>query len=202
MQIRKPVAAVVLAIAFLGITGPSLGENREAEKPKPVVSMETSLGTIRIELWHDKAPITVKNFLRYVDEKFYNGTIFHRVISGFMIQGGGLTADMQRKKTHEPIRSEASPQLRNDRGTIAMARTSEIHSATSQFFINVADNDFLNHRDETPQGYGYAVFGRVIGGDDVVWLISKVKTTRHGPYRDVPAVPVVIKSLRRVETNE
>ncbi len=202
MQIRKSIATAILAIALFGMTVTSHAENSEAKESNPAVLMETSLGNITIELWQDKAPTTVKNFLRYVDEKFYDNTIFHRVISGFMIQGGGFTADMQRKNAYEPIRNEASPDLSNDTGTIAMARTREIHSATSQFFINVADNAFLNHRDETPRGYGYAVFGRVTGGEDVVMSISTVKTTRRGPYQDVPAEPVVIKSVRRIDSDQ
>ncbi len=202
MQVRKSIATVILAIVLSGMTVTSPAENGEVEKPNPAVLMETSLGNITIELWQDKAPTTVKNFLRYVDEKFYDNTIFHRVISGFMIQGGGFMADMKRKNTREPIENEASPDLRNETGTIAMARTREIHSATSQFFINVADNAFLNHRDETPRGYGYAVFGRVTGGEDVVMKISTVKTTRRGPYQDVPAEPVVIKSVRRIDSDK
>ncbi|MBW2108972.1 MAG: peptidylprolyl isomerase [Deltaproteobacteria bacterium] len=165
----------------------------------PRVIMETSEGRIVIDLWADKAPVTVKNFLQYVDEKFYDGTIFHRVIGNFMIQGGGMTADMNRKPTHAPIKNEASTDLKNERGTIAMARTSEIDSATSQFFINVVDNPFLNHRDNTPRGFGYAVFGKVVEGMDVVDKIKSVKTTSVGPYRDVPEKPVVITSVRRIE---
>ncbi len=202
MQVGKSIATVILAIAISGMTVTSRAEKGKAEKSNPAVLMETSLGNITIELWQDKAPTTVKNFLRYVDEKFYDNTIFHRVISGFMIQGGGFTADMKRKNTHEPIENEASSDLSNDTGTIAMARTREIHSATSQFFINVADNAFLNHRDETPRGYGYAVFGRVTGGEDVVMKIGTVKTTRRGPYQDVPAEAVVIRSVRRIDSDK
>jgi peptidyl-prolyl cis-trans isomerase B (cyclophilin B) len=164
----------------------------------PKVVMETSEGKIVIALWADKAPVTVKNFLRYTDEKFYDGTVFHRVIGNFMIQGGGMTADMQRKATHEPIKNEASAELKNARGTVAMARTQAVDSATSQFFINVVDNAFLNHKNETPRGFGYAVFGEVVEGMDVVDKIKNVKTTVSGPYRDVPATPVVIKSVRRL----
>jgi peptidyl-prolyl cis-trans isomerase B (cyclophilin B) len=166
----------------------------------PQVVMETSEGKITIELWKDKAPVTVENFLRYTDEDFYAGTIFHRVIDNFMIQGGGMTADMKQKTTHEPIKNEAAAALKNARGTIAMARTQVVDSATSQFFINVKDNDFLNHRDKTPRGFGYAVFGEVVEGMDVVDKIRKVKTTTAGPYRDVPEKPVVIKSVRRLES--
>ena len=192
MQTRKSIVTVIAAIAVFFIINPSFADNRKAEGSNPVVLMETTLGPIRVELWHVKAPITVKNFLRYVDGKFYDNTIFHRVIAGFMIQGGGLTADMQQKKAHEPIRNEASPELKNERGTIAMARTGEIHSATSQFFINLADNGFLNHRGETPQGYGYAVFGRVIEGMDVVDEIAAVKTGNKGHHQDVPVQTITI----------
>lgn len=168
------------------------------EATNPVVVMETSEGTIKIELWADKAPSTVSNFLRYVDSNFFDGTIFHRVISDFMIQGGGLTPDMKQKKTGDPIKNEAAAELKNNRGTIAMARTSLVNSATSQFFINVVDNDFLNHRDKTPMGFGYAVFGRVVEGMDVVDRIRQVKTTSFGPHQDVPAIPVMINSVRRL----
>ena len=189
---------VVLAAATMTIVPPAFaGEKKMANKANPTVVMETSEGVITIELWADKAPVTVKNFLRYSDEKFYDGTIFHRVIDNFMIQGGGFTADMKKKNGHEPVKNEATSELKNDRGTIAMARTSQVNSATCQFFINLKNNDFLNHRDNTPRGFGYAVFGKVIKGQEVVDRIAKVKTTTSGPYRDVPAKPVVIKSVRR-----
>ena len=175
------------------------GEKEMLNTANPRVVMETSEGVIKIELWADKASATVKNFLRYVDEKFYDGTIFHRVIDNFMIQGGGFTADMQQKPTHQPIKNEATAELKNDRGTIAMARTQDIHSATCQFFINVKDNAFLNHTDDTLRGFGYAVFGKVMEGMEVVDRIRKVKTTTSGPYRDFPEKPVVIKKARRVE---
>lgn len=189
---------VVLAAATMTIVPPAFaGEKKMAKKANPTVVMETSEGVITIELWADKAPVTVKNFLRYTDEKFYDGTIFHRVIDNFMIQGGGFTADMKKKNAHEPVKNEATSELKNDRGTIAMARTNQVNSATSQFFINLKNNDFLNHRDNTPRGFGYAVFGKVIKGQEVVDRIAKVKTTTSGSYRDVPAKPVVIKSVRR-----
>jgi cyclophilin family peptidyl-prolyl cis-trans isomerase len=162
----------------------------------PVITMETSEGTLKIELWADKAPQTVKNFLAYVQEKFYDGTIFHRVIDGFMIQGGGFTRDMKQKATHPPVKNEAAASLKNLRGTLAMARTSVVDSATAQFFINLADNGFLDHRDNTGQGFGYAVFGQVTEGMDVVDKIAKVKTGRSGMHDDVPAKPVEIKSAR------
>lgn len=170
-----------------------------SEGSNPVVVMETSEGSVKIELWADKAPISVKNFLRYVDDKFYDGTIFHRVINDFMIQGGGYGPDMKEKKTRDAIKNEASPELKNDRGTIAMARTNMIHSATAQFFINVVDNEFLNQKNKTPAGFGYAVFGQVIEGMDVVDKIKGVQTTSFGPHDDFPATPVIIKSIRRLE---
>ncbi len=164
----------------------------------PVVVMQTGKGAIRIELYPDKAPITVKNFLRYVDEKFYDGTIFHRVIPGFMIQGGGFTSDMTEKSTHEPIENEAKTVgLKNLRGTIAMARTRAPHSATAQFFINTVDNAMLDSDFPSGDGWGYAVFGKVIDGLDVVDAIVNVPTTNKGPYENVPADPVVIQSVRR-----
>jgi peptidyl-prolyl cis-trans isomerase B (cyclophilin B) len=173
------------------------GEKEVMKMENPTAVMETSEGTIRIEFWAQKAPETVKNFLRYTDEKFYDGTIFHRVIDNFMIQGGGFTAEMKQKDTHQPIKNEATAELKNDRYTIAMARTRDVNSATSQFFINLKDNDFLNHSGNTPRGFGYAVFGKVVEGMDVVDRIAKVKTTTAGPYSDVPAKAVVIKSVRR-----
>ena len=171
----------------------------EAEEKNPVVLMETSMGNIKIELDQAKAPVTVKNFLSYVDEKFYDGTIFHRVINNFMIQGGGFTQDMQQKKTNAPVKNEAGNGLKNKRGTIAMARTMVVDSATAQFFINVIDNDFLDHRDETPQGFGYAVFGKVLEGMDVVDKIKAVRTGSKMGSSDVPLEAVVIKSVKMVQ---
>jgi peptidyl-prolyl cis-trans isomerase A (cyclophilin A) len=168
-----------------------------ADEPK--VRMETSVGAITIELFPDKAPATVTNFLRYVDEGFYNGTVFHRVIPGFMIQGGGYTPQMQEKATHAPIKNEADNGLKNDRGSIAMARTSDPNSATAQFFINLKDNDFLNHTGKSTRGWGYAVFGKVISGMDVVDKIAAVTTGAHPKgLRDVPKTPVVIEKVTRV----
>jgi len=157
------------------------------------VKLETSIGDIVIELNEKAAPVTVKNFIRYAEEGFYDGTIFHRVIPNFMIQGGGFKSDMQQKKTHEPIVNEAKNGLKNDRGTIAMARTNNPNSATAQFFINHRNNDSLNY---SPQNPGYAVFGKVIEGMDVVDKIAAVKTSQKGPQSDVPVEPVVIKSAR------
>jgi len=167
-----------------------------ARAANPVVVMETNMGTIVLELYEDKAPLTVKNFLQYVDDKHYDGTIFHRVIDGFMIQGGGYEPGLKERKTRPPIKNESHNGLSNLRGTIAMARTSEPDSATAQFFINVKDNTFLdraNARDKV----GYCVFGRVIEGMDVVDKIKAVKTTRKGFHDDVPEKDVIILSVRR-----
>ncbi len=170
-----------------------------AQAPKtanPVVVIETSLGSITVELFPDKAPKTVENFLSYVKDDFYRGTVFHRVIKGFMIQGGGLTVDMTRKPTKAPIPNEAGNGLKNVRGAIAMARTADVNSATSQFFIDVADKPGLDHRGESPDAFGYAVFGKVIGGMDVVDKIENTPTGTKGSYRDVPVTPVLIKTIR------
>ncbi len=153
------------------------------------------MGTITLELDEEKAPATVKNFADYAKSGHYNGTIFHRVIDGFMIQGGGFTRDMNQKPTRAPIRNEAMNGLKNTRGTIAMARTMVVDSATSQFFINLVDNDFLDFTSPTPQGFGYAVFGRVTDGMEVVDAIAKVKTGFTGPHQNVPEEPVVIRKV-------
>lgn len=163
----------------------------------PIVVMETSLGSVEIELFADKAPISVENFLKYTSSEFYSGTIFHRVIDGFMIQGGGFLESMSQKPTQAQIKNEATNGLKNDRGTLAMARTNVVDSATSQFFINVKDNAFLNNRDTSPSGYGYAVFGKVISGMDVVDKIKGVPTTSKGGMENVPVTPVVIKSIKK-----
>jgi cyclophilin family peptidyl-prolyl cis-trans isomerase len=159
----------------------------------PTVIMETSMGTLEIELNKEKAPATVENFLKYVNEGFYNGTIFHRVIGNFMIQGGGFTPDMKQKSTHAPIKNEADNGLKNEVGTLAMARTSDPDSATAQFFINVADNSFLNR---SARDAGYAVFGKVVNGMDVVNKIKGVATTNKGMHENVPTTPVEIKSVK------
>ena len=158
-------------------------------------TMETSMGTITVELDAEKAPETVRNFVEYAKEGFYDGTIFHRVIDGFMIQGGGFTRDMNQKATRAPIRNEAMNGLKNSRGTIAMARTMVVDSATSQFFINLVDNGFLDFTSPTQQGFGYAVFGRVTDGMEVVDRIAKVRTGFSGPYQNVPEEPVVIRKV-------
>jgi len=190
-------------------------QSTTADEPKsdknPIVEMKTSMGTIRIELFPEKAPFTVKNFLNYVDDKFYDGTLFHRVIATFMIQGGGFdnTEPMREKRMKPPIRNEAANGLKNDRGTIAMARESDPDTATSEFFINVVDNERLNR--PKPDGHGYAVFGRVIEGMDVVDKIRQVKTDsgraiirvageeKEETLKDVPQTRVVIQSVRRLQ---
>lgn len=164
-----------------------------------IVQMDTGKGQITLELYNGKAPATVANFVSYVQDGFFDGTIFHRVIPGFMIQGGGFTPEMKQKSTKIQINNEANNGLKNDAGSIAMARTSDPHSATAQFFINVKDNDFLNFTAETPQGWGYAVFGKVKDGMDVVNAIVKVPTDNHGPHQDVPIEPVIIEKVMIVD---
>ena len=199
----RTLTSLLLVLLASGMFTYGFAEDKTKQgKENPVVVLETSLGDITIELWAEKAPITTNNFLRYVEDNFFDNTIFHRVIDNFMIQGGGFTPDMKQKTTHEPIKNEASKELENKRGTIAMARTSDVNSATSQFFINVVDNDFLDHKNATSQGFGYAVFGQVVDGMDVVDKIKDVKTTRFGHFQDVPAEPVVIKRAYKAEKDE
>jgi len=158
------------------------------------VKLETTMGSITIELDEEKAPNTTANFLQYVDDGFYVGTIFHRIIDGFMVQGGGLDANMNNKSTRAPIENEANNGLGNTNGTVAMARTNDPHSATAQFFINVKDNDFLNHQSPSPEGWGYCVFGRVVAGSDTVTSMKSVETGTSGGMRDVPTTPIEILS--------
>ncbi len=187
---------ILLAVLILAIiAGTSMGQ--ESAVSNPQVVMETSKGDIVLELYLDKAPLTVKNFLDYIDAGFYSGTVFHRVIPGFMLQGGGFSRDMQKKSTLMSVKNEAFNGLKNDRGTIAMARTQDPHSASSQFFINTVDNAFLNYKSQTTAGWGYAVFGKVIKGMEVVDAISKVQTGTQGRFRDVPKTPVEIIKVRR-----
>ncbi|TDY00052.1 peptidylprolyl isomerase [Thiohalophilus thiocyanatoxydans] len=170
-----------------------------AQESAPRVEIQTSMGTIALELNPEKAPKTVDNFLQYVDEGFYDNTLFHRVIDDFMIQGGGFTPTYERKETRPPIVNEADNGLKNKTGTVAMARTADPHSASAQFFINVADNDFLNHSAKTPRGWGYAVFGKVVKGMDVVDKIKSVSTGAAGPFpQDVPDTPVIIEQVTRL----
>jgi len=162
-----------------------------------MLEFKTSKGVFTVQLFDKQAPITVENFLKYADEGYFDGTVFHRVIAGFMVQGGGLTADMKTKSgQHAPIQNEAANGLKNKRGTLSMARTNDINSATSQFFINVVDNDFLDHR---PGNYGYAVFGRVASGMEVVDAIVAVKTGSKAGHQDVPVEPITIESVKRIE---
>jgi cyclophilin family peptidyl-prolyl cis-trans isomerase len=183
---------------FLGVLT-IMSAATSARAANPVVVMETSQGTIKIELFEDKAPITVKNFLNYVDKKHYDGTIFHRVIEDFMVQGGGFDKDQSEKKTDPPIKNESTNGLKNERGTVAMARTPKPDSATSQFFINVKGNDFLD-KENARDMVGYCVFGRVIEGMDVVDKIRKVKTGAKGMFdRDCPQEDVIIKSVKKAE---
>lgn len=171
------------------------GTAEEAAAQNPRVTFQTTKGTFTLELFPDKAPKTVENFLQYAESGFYDGTVFHRVIPGFMAQGGGLTADLDKKDTRGPIPNEADNGLSNARGTIAMARTGDPHSATAQFFINVADNPSLDHTGKTMRGWGYTVFGRVVDGMDVVDAIVQVPTTSRGGMQNVPVEPVVIQSV-------
>jgi cyclophilin family peptidyl-prolyl cis-trans isomerase len=184
------------ALAFAN-TETQTNSNPVAKNPR--VTLNTSLGNIEIEIFADKAPVTAANFLYYVDNNFYSNTLFHRVIPGFMIQGGGFTKGMVEKATQLPIKNEAGNGLHNLRGTIAMARTQVISSATAQFFINVADNASLDHRNNTADGYGYCVFGQVTKGMDVVDKIVHVATTAVGPYEDVPQTDVTILTAKRVK---
>ena len=189
-MIKRLFLAMLLTLA--------LGSSAIAAAKNPVVLIETSMGSVKVELFADKAPISVKNFLEYAESGFYKETIFHRVIPNFMAQGGGLTAALQPKPGDRPaIRNEAGNGLKNDRGTLAMARTGVVDSATSQFFINVVNNDFLNHRDETPQGFGYAVFGKVIEGMDVVdQMVAAPQSRKNAVFQNVPNTPIVIKSVK------
>lgn len=182
------------ACGFIAVTTVSL------QAGNPQVLLKTNKGDITIALFQDKAPISVKNFLSYADEKFYDGTIFHRVIKGFMVQGGGMTADMHEKSAKPPIKNEAANGLKNKRGTLAMARTPEIDSATCQFFINLVDNSFLDHQSNDPEKFGYAVFGKVVAGMDVVDAVAGVPTGSKGGHQDVPREPVTILSVTRLES--
>ena len=192
------VAAAMVLTAGCGKTSPKTSA-KPSPKTRRVIIIETSMGAIKAELWADTAPVTVENFLTYVDGKHYDGLIFHRVIKGFMIQGGGFDPAMREKTVRDPIRNEAGADKKNDRGTLAMARTPVVNSATSQFYINLVDNKFLNHRDKTPQGFGYCAFGKVIEGMDVVDKIGVVPVGSVAGRENVPTTPVLIKSIRRGE---
>jgi len=180
-------------IALLLAASPVWGES--SSQPNHLVRLETSHGAIVLELYSQKAPKTVENFLSYVRDGFFNNTIFHRVIKGFMIQGGGLSEDMQKKATKEPIVNEADNGLKNRLGTVAMARTNLPHSATAQFFINTANNSFLDHKQKTSRGWGYCVFGKVVEGMDTMISIEEVTTGTKSGRQDVPITPVIIKQI-------
>lgn len=181
--------ALSLVITFTFIAGADAAGTRS----HPVVKLQTSMGDIILQLDAEKAPKSTANFLKYVKEGFYDGTIFHRVIDGFMVQGGGFTKDMADKPTSDPIQNEADNGLKNEKYTVAMARTNDPHSATAQFFINVGDNEFLNHTGKNPQGWGYAVFGKVISGQEVVHKIKGVATATKGMHQDVPVEQIFIE---------
>jgi cyclophilin family peptidyl-prolyl cis-trans isomerase len=189
MSFRSLALLVICGLAATLAAPPAAAQNN------PVVVIETSLGAITAELDRGNAPVSVANFLAYAESGFYNGTVFHRVIRGFMIQGGGMTADLERRETRAPIRNEATNGLSNDRGTLAMARTNVVDSATSHFFINTVNNPALNNRGTTPAQYGYAVFGRVTDGMDVVDQIENTATGRRGPFQDVPNTTIEIISV-------
>ncbi len=195
------ISSLIATVAAVSAMAEGTNSTPETKKDTPMtinVVIDTSLGTIKAELYQDKAPITVSNFLAYVDESFYNGTIFHRVIPNFMVQGGGFTQDMNQKPTKAQIKNEAANGLKNDRGTLAMARTGVVDSATCQFFINLKNNDFLNYQNATPQGFGYCVFGKVTEGLDVLDKMAAVKTGRHpAGHADVPVETLKIISVTR-----
>jgi cyclophilin family peptidyl-prolyl cis-trans isomerase len=184
-----------LLVFLLLLSQPLLALAADPAPRKANVIMETTMGTIKIELFDDKAPITCANFRRYVNEGFFNGLIFHRVIPGFVVQGGGFEPGLKKRTTHEPIVNEADNGLKNSRGTLSMARTQDIYSATSQFFINVADNQSLDHRGKSSAAFGYAVFAKVIEGMDVVDKIVAVPTGQVGPYGDVPKTDVIMTKV-------
>lgn len=189
------MSLIASLVCFLALAGPT-AQSAPAPSPAPAnprVALETTKGRIVIELHADKAPKTVKNFLDYVKSGHYNGTIFHRVVPDFVVQGGGFTADMTEKNTREPIQNEADNRLLNQRGSVAMARTGDPHSARAQFFVNLKNNGSLNHSGKTAQGWGYTVFGQVVEGMDVVDAIAQVPTTNKGPYQGVPTQPVIVQ---------
>lgn len=199
----KHLPTLLLSLAALVLPAAPAALAQEGEPSSapanPRIRLETSKGSFTLELYPEKAPLTVENFLGYVDSGQYEGTIFHRVIPDFMVQGGGFTEGLTQKPTGPPVRNEADNGLSNDRGTVAMARTSNPHSATAQFFVNVIDNDYLNHTAPDFNRYGYTVFGRVVEGMDVVDAISKVPATTRGPYQNLPVEPVVIRTVKRLD---
>jgi len=192
-MLHKRITAILLGCCLLS----PLGGAADQSSTRPMVKMQTSRGDITLELYPEKAPETVDNFLQYTDDGFYDGTVFHRVIPGFVLQGGGLTADMERKSTREPVTNESDNGLLNRRGTLSMARLPDPHSATSQFFINLVDNPHLDH--QGGDQWGYAVFAKVVDGMDVVDEIAAVETTTKSGYRDVPASAVLIERVQRAD---
>ncbi len=186
----------LFALSFTHVNG-EINMSKEVQNPRVLV--KTNQGNITLELYPDKAPVTVENFLSYVRSKHYNDTVFHRVIDGFMVQGGGFTVDFKQKSTQAPIQIESDNGLKNLRGTVAMARTSDPNSATAQFFINTVDNSFLDFKSKTPSGWGYAVFGKVVEGMDVVDKMSKAKTGSYQGHRDVPLDAIIITSVEEVK---
>lgn len=198
MEFGLIFAASVLVLGMAAAAGAESGAEGGANGGNPRVAFETSKGRIVVELFADKAPRSVENFLAYVHSGHYDGTVFHRVIPGFMIQGGGFTPDMSQKPTRAPIQNEADNGLSNRRGTLSMARTGEPHSASSQFYVNLVDNSGLDHRDKSPQGWGYAVFGQVVEGMDVVDAIAGVRTGTRSFHQNVPVEPVVVQKAEVV----
>lgn len=200
---KKTLTFFLTVFCLVGVTSVSGAETAETSDTtsNPKVTMKTNVGELTIELYPQKAPESVKNFLQYVDDGFYTDTIFHRVIEGFMIQGGGFTLGFDKKETREAIQNEADNQLPNSKYSIAMARTQAPHSATAQFFINTADNKFLNHRSKDIAGWGYTVFGQVVAGQDIADWINKTPTGAAGPFnKDVPATPIVIESVTLIDS--
>ena len=191
----KFLPALLTVALVLAASIPASSEEKAEKSNNPHVYIKTNVGGFTIELYPDKAPVTVASFLNYVEKGYYSGTIFHRVIKGFMIQGGGFVIDMTQKETAPPIKNEAANGLKNKKYTLAMARTNVVDSATSQFFINVNNNTGLDHKDKTQAGYGYCVFGKVIEGSEVIDKIEMVQTTTKGAYGDVPVKPVIIKAM-------
>jgi peptidyl-prolyl cis-trans isomerase B (cyclophilin B) len=190
---------IILIMMFFLTTSLSFATETKMSDTQPKVKLQTTLGVIIIQLDAEKAPLSTKNFLTYVKEGFYDGTIFHRVIPGFMAQGGGFTTDFEQKPVHDPIKNEADNGLKNTRGTLAMARTPDPDSATAQFFINYKDNTFLDYKSSTPSGWGYAVFGEVIEGMDVVDAMTKTPTGNRGGHQDVPKTDIIIEKAEIVE---
>jgi cyclophilin family peptidyl-prolyl cis-trans isomerase len=197
-------AVFVLAVACKGPQGGASADGKPlAAKPAAAaassnvkVVLDTSFGDVEVELYRDKAPKGVANFLRYADEKLYDGTVFHRIVRGFVVQGGGFDPDLTRRKTYEPLGNEADNGLKNERGTIAWARTPDPHSATNQFYVNLKDNPALDHRDKSPAGWGYAVFGRVVRGLEIFDKLSEVPTRPNGPHASFPAEPVLLRAVK------